>query len=55
MKKIFERVVYRGNRLKFSLVDLDNNGAIVKNFERIGLIDKGYKQVRQKNHNLSHS
>jgi hypothetical protein len=39
MKKIFERVVFRGNYFKFSLADLDNNGAVVKEFERVSLID----------------
>lgn len=45
MKKLFERVVFKGNKLQFSLVDLDNNGGMVKDFERISLIDKSLCQV----------
>lgn len=44
MKKVSERVVLTGNRLKFSYVDLVNSqGQKIENFESISVIDASYR------------
>jgi len=47
MKKISEKIVYKGKSLKFSLVDLKNpkTNALVKEFECISVLNPEYRNV----------
>ena len=52
MKKISEKVVYRGKSLKFSLVDLKNpkTNSFVKEFECISVLNSNYRNVSLSNY-----